>query len=617
MAPLPNMRQKATAGVGAFGKVITDSIKDTVKTTAKVGVAGIIGPEILTLKSVMSSGLGDLKGSLSQNYADLLGATNDNNDNLDAIKKTGEKNLNTLNKLGTLTESGVLSQLRMISDNTSYLAELKEDLAINQARKELDVQSAPMFTAANDNTPSSDKDKKGMSPLMLAGLIIGGISAFATNFLSALKAGTLKWIKAVGKLTGITALLTKLSTALKFDNIKANLKLFYNNIANNVSRFRTMSVEAFRNAGTTISERLAKLRASILNIFKGEGMVARILTSISRIPKMISSVLQNPFDDIIIGLRSAFTGLKTYTTDLVKGFSLKSVTEPLSKVWNFIKKNPIVTALGKLGSLLGKIFYPIGVALSLYDGMKEGKEEFDKAEGYQKYFKGFQGGVRGFLGSFIGMPLDLLKSVISWALGALGFKKAETFLDSFKIENIIRKLVDGVFDVLYSIINSVIDGIATVAEKLGFDKAANSLKQLKFKSSDDKLNAEAAMKSGVEDLSGVGGSTLNRAGGEIISQKDRRQDYIDGRRMKDLLKDYELKNDKVFVDDLSSTVDKLGQAAKSLNTIAQNIPSNYSAGGTNITSVASAGSNNNNKQSSITFGGNGKSSSKAWENIVL
>lgn len=617
MAALPNMRQKAASGVGAFGKIITDSIKDTVKTTAKVGMAGIIGPELFTIKTVVSGALGSLQSSLSRNYSELLGATNDNNDNLETIKKTGQKNLNTLNKLGSLTENGVLSQLKIINDNTSYLAELKEDLSINQARNQLDAQSTSMFVPANDNTPLQDKDKKGMSPLMLAGLIIGGISAFATNFLAALKIGTLKWIKAVGKLTGITALLTKLGTALNFDNIKTNLKTFYQNIANNISRFRTMSIEAFRNVSTVVSERLAKLRTSILNIFKEEGIVAKILITISRIPKMISNVLQNPFDDISIGLQKAFTSLKTYTTDLVKGFSLKSVTEPLSKVWEFIKNNPIVKALGKLGSLLGKIFYPIGVAISLYDGLKEGKEEYDKADGYQKYFKGFQGGVRGFLGSFIGLPLDLLKSALSWAVGALGFKKAEEFLDSFSIEKMIRKLVDGVYDILYNIVNALIDGVATVADKLGFDSAATKLKQLKFKNKDDAANEKAAMQSGVEDLSGVGGSTLNRNGKEIINTKTQRQDMINDRRIKNLLKNYEMKDNKVYVDDLSSTVDKLGQAAKSLNTIAQNVPSMYSSGGNISNIVASAGNNNNNKTSQVSFANNGKSSATPWEIISM
>ena len=617
MAALPNMRQKAASGVGAFGKIITDSIKDTVKTTAKVGMAGIIGPELFTIKTVVSGALGSLQSSLSRNYSELLGATNDNNDNLETIKKTGQKNLNTLNKLGSLTENGVLSQLKIINDNTSYLAELKEDLSINQARNQLDAQSTSMFVPANDNTPLQDKDKKGMSPLMLAGLIIGGISAFATNFLAALKIGTLKWIKAVGKLTGITALLTKLGTALNFDNIKTNLKTFYQNIANNISRFRTMSIEAFRNVSTVVSERLAKLRTSILNIFKEEGIVAKILITISRIPKMISNVLQNPFDDISIGLQKAFTSLKTYTTDIVKGFSLKSVTEPLSKVWGFIKNNPIVKALGKLGSLLGKIFYPIGVAISLYDGLKEGKEEYDKADGYQKYFKGFQGGVRGFLGSFIGLPLDLLKSALSWAVGALGFKKAEEFLDSFSIEKMIRKLVDGVYDILYNIVNALIDGVATVADKLGFDSAATKLKQLKFKNKDDAANEKAAMQSGVEDLSGVGGSTLNRNGKEIINTKTQRQDMINDRRIKNLLKNYEMKDNKVYVDDLSSTVDKLGQAAKSLNTIAQNVPSMYSSGGNISNIVASAGNNNNNKTSQVSFANNGKSSATPWEIISM
>tara|TARA_B100001093_G_scaffold519834_1_gene610813 strand:+ start:3683 stop:5548 length:1866 start_codon:yes stop_codon:yes gene_type:complete len=608
MAPLPNLGNKVIAGAGSVGKALKDSVKDAVSTTAKAGIAGAIGPELFALKTAIGGGIGGIASTLSKNYNDLLNASNDNNRSLDLISKKlskGEKNRG-LSEILTDTENNVLDYLKQIADNTSYLAELKEDLAINQARNTLEMNTSPdLSTAANDNVPS-DTEKKKMSPLLLAGLIIGGITSFATEFLKALRVGTLKWLKAIGKITGIGILLEKFGKAIKLDNIKTNLKLFYQNIANNISRFRTMSVEAFKGVRVTVGERLAAFRASIVQAFSKEGPLGKALAKIKGIPTTISEGVKGSFGRISTAIGDVFTKIKTYATNLTEKFKFKTITDPLDEAWKFIKDNPITRSLGTLGKLVGKILYPIGVALSLYDGFKEGKEEYTKSEGENfltQFGNMFKGGVRGFLKSFVGIPLDLLKSALSWALGAFGFKEAEKFLDSFKFTEFIGKAVNSVYDFFYGICNSILELFALGADKIGADTLASKLRSMKYKSDSMKAVEEAEKVAGVDSLEGVGGSTLNRAGGEIISQNARRQSLIDGRRIDDLLKDYQLKNDKVFVDDLSSTVDKLGQAAKSIDRIANRVPDMISGGGVTQQNIGNAGNITNSKSTTIQYGG--------------
>lgn len=605
MAPLPNLGNKVIAGAGSVGKALKDSVKDAVSTTAKAGIAGAIGPELFALKTAVGGGIGGIAGTLSKNYNDLLMASNDNNITLGSIKQSTKKSSDSIDRLETLTETGVITYLKQIADNTSYLAELKEDLAINQARDTLEMDTRPNLEAANDNVPS-DTEKKKLSPLLLAGLIIGGITRFATEFLKALRVGTLKWLKAIGKITGIGILLEEFGKAIKLDNIKTNLKLFYQNIANNISRFRTMSIEAFKGVRVTVGERLAAFRTSIVQAFSKEGAIGKALTRITRIPTIISEGVKGSFGRVSTAIGDIFTRIKTYATNLTEKFKFKTITDPLNKAWDFIKNNPIVKSLGALGKLVGKILYPIGVALSLYDGFKEGKEEYTKSEGENfltQFGNMFKGGVRGFLKSFVGIPLDLLKSALSWALGAFGFKEAEKFLDSFKFTEFIGKAVNSVYDFFYGICNSILELFAKGADKIGADTLASKLRSMKYKSDSMKAVEEAEKVAGVDSLEGVGGSTLNRAGGEIISQRDQRQSLIDGRRMNDILKDYQLKNDKVFVDDLSSTVDKLGQAAKSIDRIANRVPDMISSGGVTQQNIGNAGNITNSKSTTIQYGG--------------
>ena len=63
---------------------------------------------------------------------------------------------------------------------------------------------------------------------------------------------------------------------------------------------------------------------------------------------------------------------------------------------------------------------------------------------------GVKGIIKG-LGRLVTMPLDLLKSGISWIAGKLGFDQVEAMLDKFSFTELFDSMVDGVAEIVKKI----------------------------------------------------------------------------------------------------------------------------------------------------------------------
>lgn len=135
-----------------------------------------------------------------------------------------------------------------------------------------------------------------------------------------------------------------------------------------------------------------------------------------------------------------------------------------SKIMDFIRSFG-----GKAGGfvkIVGKILWPIGFLMSLFDGVKA-YQESDADGSIAK----FGDGIGGLLGSFIGAPFDLLKKGISWVIKKLfGVETNEDGtipegqgmagwivkqLESFSFEETIKKLVSGVFGIVQGAVDWV------------------------------------------------------------------------------------------------------------------------------------------------------------------
>ena len=98
---------------------------------------------------------------------------------------------------------------------------------------------------------------------------------------------------------------------------------------------------------------------------------------------------------------------------------------------------------------------------------------------------GILGAVGGVLGGLIGMPLDLLKSAISWIAGKLGFENFSEILDSFSFKDGIMDLFMGIASVFNGAIDWVKNAIGGVASKIasffgfGGDEEEPEVKEIK------------------------------------------------------------------------------------------------------------------------------------------
>ena len=104
---------------------------------------------------------------------------------------------------------------------------------------------------------------------------------------------------------------------------------------------------------------------------------------------------------------------------------------------------PIIKFAGTLGTVLGKIFLPITILMSVFDlvtGFMDGYDEEGTIIG------GMEGGISKMLIGLVGIPLDFLKAGIAWLGTKMGFdmKWLSDFSFSELIGTVVTKLFDGV-----------------------------------------------------------------------------------------------------------------------------------------------------------------------------
>ena len=111
------------------------------------------------------------------------------------------------------------------------------------------------------------------------------------------------------------------------------------------------------------------------------------------------------------------------------------------------------------GATLGKLFLPITIVIGVFDSITGFIDGFKESEGnniLSKFIDGIGGGLGKLTGNLLGIPLDLLKSGVSWIVGAMGFDKAEEFLDSFSFAELIKNLVSAPFNLISKAIDYIV-----------------------------------------------------------------------------------------------------------------------------------------------------------------
>ena len=342
--------------------------------------------------------------------------------------------------------------------------------------------------------------------------------------------------------------------------------------------------------GPTIVQGMTKLRNGVLGIFgltakglivkdavsgrfmKAPSIVSQVSVALSQFRTRLLRVFGIGADGKLIPVRGpggqlikagAFTRVMKVLLD-----SVSKIFQPIKAAGQLATKSlggafgGIMRAVGSLGGfakLFGTILKPIGIVFSLFDGVKT----FMNTEG--SLFTKINEGIAAVLGDFVGAPLDLLKSGLSWVaknlLGEDNF--ISKFLDSFSVEKllkdiiatpgriltgaidkIIKPLLNGEIDVvgqnivkifrkMFDAIYGIVKGIVNfVAEKLGLDfrlgedevsKKERKLEEIKEK----KIQLENKEKQLREDLE-AGDFNVIQAQKKLAQVEEEYQEYLDG-----------------------------------------------------------------------------------------
>lgn len=220
--------------------------------------------------------------------------------------------------------------------------------------------------------------------------------------------------------------------------------------------------------GPTIVEGMTKLRNGVLGIFgltakglivkdvvtgrfmKAPSIVSQVSVALSQFRTRLLRVFGIGADGKLIPVRGpggqlmkagAFTRVMKVLLD-----SVSKIFQPIKAAGQLATKSlggafggimKTVGSLGGFAKLFGTILKPIGIIFSLFDGVKT----FMNTEG--SLFTRINEGIAAALGDFVGAPLDLLKTGLSWVaknlLGENNF--ISRFLDSFSVEEVLRNIV--------------------------------------------------------------------------------------------------------------------------------------------------------------------------------
>jgi hypothetical protein len=125
---------------------------------------------------------------------------------------------------------------------------------------------------------------------------------------------------------------------------------------------------------------------------------------------------------------------------------------------------------------IGKLFLPFTIVIALIDTVKgfykgffgkDLEEGEEPPEGFlESFYAGFTDAIKGLVNSLIGAPLNLLKGVVGYVLGKLGFTGAEEALANFNFTDLLEQIIDGILAPFENIANLIIDALDFAFDKI-------------------------------------------------------------------------------------------------------------------------------------------------------
>lgn len=254
----------------------------------------------------------------------------------------------------------------------------------------------------------------------------------------------------------------------KIKKLVSNTITFFNksfalvrNFIRTLFGFPAKQLSLFKEGG--VSARILKVTKAASGLFAG--ILGFLMTPFRAVYDLIGN-LTKPIKSII----EAFVG-KQKGPGMVKGFAATA-----AKLFNpfFTMFDTAFQAFKAFGTTVGRLFFPLTVLLGVIDGVRGAVAGVtDTAENESKLIGGLFGALKGILVGFVAIPLDLLKSGVSFI-----FKKlfgADNFitkaLDNFSFkDDLIVPIMDfitGIFQSIYGFLVSLPGRIANIPELIG------------------------------------------------------------------------------------------------------------------------------------------------------
>ena len=209
----------------------------------------------------------------------------------------------------------------------------------------------------------------------------------------------------------------------------------------------------------SVGETMVKARDSLAKFLK----TSKAAETIGKFFQSISNIFE-----------SLKKGVKT-VTDFIKPIaSMFSSMSGLSTVGETIKKfvGKAEKFLPMIKGILSKVLLPLFAIFDFVSGFIEGfkdKGEDDDRGLLEKTFDGMIAGALEVIKGIFVIPLDLIKSFISWIAGKLGFKNVEKELDSFKFADIFDGIVKKIKDFMEFMKNLIKNPIDTLTAAFSDD----------------------------------------------------------------------------------------------------------------------------------------------------
>ena len=254
-----------------------------------------------------------------------------------------------------------------------------------------------------------------------------GFASLATALTSAVSGYVFGLIKTLGD--GFKSLGTRIAKALKLDTVFTGIQTALQDAVKSFkpSAFVTQASVILEGLGTMITDGFISLGQKITNFFK----------PLTDIPKLFSLSGEGGF-----------------------------VSKAIEKITNLVKS--IGGYFSKIFAGISKLAVPITALIGLFNA---GQKTLEDVEGKTTGFWEnvgiiLENLITELVSAFVTLPAELLKKLVSWIAGKLGFENVEATLDSFDIDQMFREGIGGIFDVFAELFTRASDALYSIRKNL-------------------------------------------------------------------------------------------------------------------------------------------------------